>query len=230
MLIDQAAERRKYAFQVYVEHLSTPMVMSHADTAANPAKGKFVRLLSDINHNAMKATAQHAAWLQAALAVNQNIWFWSDLHLNHQNIIKYCSRPFESSAEMNVALIAAAHNIPREDLVIIVGDFAMGKRDFVESQLAQFQPCRLIAGNHDQDVWGSNLKFPWADAIQVFFHGDKEYWVTHYPIRTEMLPENVINIHGHIHHRSVPDSNKHINVSVEITGYKPKLLNEVLDA
>jgi calcineurin-like phosphoesterase family protein len=230
MLIDKAVERRKYAFRVYAEHLSSPIVMSHSDSPAKPAKDKFVRLLSDINHNALQGTAEQTAWLQAALVANKNVWFWSDLHLNHQNIIKYCSRPFNSSSEMNAALIAAAQNIPREDLAIIVGDFAMGKKDFVESQWAKFQPCRLIAGNHDQDVWGSNLKFPWADAIQVFFHGGKEYWVTHYPIRTEMLPENVINIHGHIHHRSVPDSNKHINVSAEITGYKPKLLNEVIDA
>lgn len=229
-MIELAAERRKLAFQTYVEHLSTPMLMPHSGTMANPAKSKFVKLLTDINNDAMQQSPAEVAWLQAAIEQNRKIWLWSDLHLNHENIIKYCSRPFSAVAEMNSALIAAAQQIPKDELSIIVGDFAMGRIAGVQLQWESIQPCRLIAGNHDQDVWGSTVKFPWADAIQVLFYKNKEYWVTHYPLRTEMIPADVMNIHGHIHDKLISNSSKHINVSVEITGYKPKLLSEVIDA
>lgn len=229
-MIERAAERRKLAFQVYVEHLSTPMLMSHSGTMSNPAKSKFIKLLQDINNTATNGSPEQAAWLQEAIQLNRKVWLWSDLHLNHQNIIKYCSRPFSSVADMNSALLTTAQKMSKEDLTIIVGDFAMGSRAVVQNQWDAIQPCRLVAGNHDQDVWGSNVKFPWADAIQVFFYQDKEYWVTHYPIRTEMIPENIMNIHGHIHDKVISNSNKHINVSVEMTGYEPKLLSEVINA
>lgn len=35
----------------------------------------------------------------------ERIWFVSDLHLAHKNIIKYCSRPFDNVNQMNEILI-----------------------------------------------------------------------------------------------------------------------------
>lgn len=227
-IIELAAERRKFAFDVYVKHLSTPMLMPHLDKASNPGKSNFINLLKIINAQALTQTPEEMAWLQTAIEVKQKIWIWSDLHFNHANIIKYCSRPFSDVNEMNNALLSAAQSVPKDDLALIVGDFAMGRAAAVQTLWDVIQPCRLIVGNHDQDVWKADLKFPWADAIQVFFHEDREYWVTHYPIRTEMIPENVINIHGHIHDKLI-EGKKHINVSVEIMGYKPNNLTEVIN-
>ena len=36
-----------------------------------------------------------------------------------------------------------------------------------------------------------------------------------------------VNIHGHVHDKSL-DSNKHINVSVEMIGYKPINLDKII--
>ena len=53
-----------------------------------------------------------------------NIWFTSDLHLGHGNIIKYCNRPFKDIEHMNRALIDNWNSrVKLNDVVFHVGDF-----------------------------------------------------------------------------------------------------------
>jgi len=55
------------------------------------------------------------------------VFFTSDTHFNHVNIIKYCSRPFSSVEEMNREMIARWNSVVGpEDTVFHLGDFAMG--------------------------------------------------------------------------------------------------------
>jgi calcineurin-like phosphoesterase family protein len=35
------------------------------------------------------------------------VYIWSDLHLGHANLIKYCDRPFADAEAMNKALLHA---------------------------------------------------------------------------------------------------------------------------
>ena len=52
-----------------------------------------------------------------------NIFFTSDLHFSHANIIKYCQRPFDSVAEMNDALIENWNaRVQHDDIVYVLGD------------------------------------------------------------------------------------------------------------
>ena len=53
-------------------------------------------------------------------------WIWSDLHLYHKNIIRYCSRPFQSVEAMNEALLAAwKETVGEDDTIICGGDIAL---------------------------------------------------------------------------------------------------------
>lgn len=55
------------------------------------------------------------------------IYFTSDLHFNHENIIKYCNRPFKNIDDMDNYLINYWNKIIRtKDIVYILGDFAFG--------------------------------------------------------------------------------------------------------
>ena len=69
-------------------------------------------------------------------------WIWSDLHLYHKNIIRYCSRPFQSVEAMNEALLAAwKETVGEDDTIICGGDIALAgalKRE----RLARGGPCR----------------------------------------------------------------------------------------
>jgi calcineurin-like phosphoesterase family protein len=54
-------------------------------------------------------------------------WFTADFHLGHQNIIRYCNRPFHSTGEMDEAILANLNSLVRQDDVLyFLGDFCMG--------------------------------------------------------------------------------------------------------
>ena len=55
------------------------------------------------------------------------VFFTSDTHFNHANIIKFCERPFGSIEEMNEALIANWNRVVgKDDIVFHLGDFCFG--------------------------------------------------------------------------------------------------------
>ena len=56
--------------------------------------------------------------------IKNNIFFTSDTHFNHENIIKYCSRPYVDKNEMNEDLIKRWNSVVKEnDIVFHLGDF-----------------------------------------------------------------------------------------------------------
>lgn len=53
------------------------------------------------------------------------IWFTSDLHFGHKNIIRFCDRPWNSVEEMDEALINNWNSVVGDDdIVFDLGDFA----------------------------------------------------------------------------------------------------------
>jgi calcineurin-like phosphoesterase family protein len=78
------------------------------------------------------------------------VFFTSDEHYGHANIIRYCARPFADVSAMDEALIAR-HNavVGPDDDVWHLGDFVF-KGD-VAATLARLNGRhRLVAGNHDR--------------------------------------------------------------------------------
>jgi calcineurin-like phosphoesterase family protein len=81
-------------------------------------------------------------------------WVISDTHFFHKNIIRYCSRPWESVDEMNEGLIQRWNeSIKDDDVVILAGDVAFTNSS---NKLAVQNICRrlagrkyLVKGNHD---------------------------------------------------------------------------------
>ena len=54
------------------------------------------------------------------------LFFTSDPHFGHTNIIKYCNRPYENAKEMNESLIENWNRVvPEDGVVFCLGDFAM---------------------------------------------------------------------------------------------------------
>lgn len=79
-----------------------------------------------------------------------NIFFTSDTHFGHTNILQFCNRPFHSVQEMNEALINNWNNVVRpEDTVYHLGDFAFGGSQLWNDVLSKLNGhIYLILGNH----------------------------------------------------------------------------------
>lgn len=78
------------------------------------------------------------------------VWFSSDHHFWHSNIIRFCSRPFSSVEEMNESLIRLWNErVKPEDTVYYLGDFSLALRP-VETITPKLNGHKiLIPGNHD---------------------------------------------------------------------------------
>ena len=79
------------------------------------------------------------------------IFFTSDTHFSHANIMKYCNRPFSTVEEMNETMIANWNRVvPEDGIVFHLGDFAFGGFPVWESVRARLNgKIILVIGNHD---------------------------------------------------------------------------------
>ena len=90
------------------------------------------------------------------------VFFTSDLHLGHRNIIRLCNRPFSSIDEMDQRLIEKWNEkVTDADTVYILGDLMFRNEKPPEEYLRQLRGKKhLIIGNHDR-AWikKCNLSF-----------------------------------------------------------------------
>lgn len=160
----------------------------------------------------------------------------SDLHLDHENIIEYCDRPFDSVEEMNKTLVENWNNrVSEDDVVYFLGDLTINDDiETAENWLEQLNGQILfVVGNHDE-LTPENSPVPVVE--QFTFKYDKyEFLCTHRP---ENIPDSWTGwtIYGH-HHNNYPYDHpfvyyqkNQVNVSVELTGYEPVRLDELCDA
>lgn len=79
-----------------------------------------------------------------------NVFFSSDQHFFHSNVIKYCGRPYVDVDEMNSALVKNWNSVVKhEDTVYCLGDFSFAGRPVEIFSHALAGNKKLIPGNHD---------------------------------------------------------------------------------
>lgn len=85
------------------------------------------------------------------------IWFTSDTHFGHQNIIKFCDRPFESVDHMNSAIVNRWNEmVAPGDTVYHLGDVALGQLEKSLPIMRRLHGYKiLIPGNHDR-IYSTN--------------------------------------------------------------------------
>ena len=178
-------------------------------------------------------------------------WLISDTHFSHANIIKYCSRPFRNTTDMDEVMISRwQHAVKPDDLIYHLGDVGYlkgsqvpGEPSYIEKVMARLPGKKiLILGNHDKSAERMmELGFDFACESMMITAFGKMLYLNHRPL--PLLPHGADRIiHGHIHN-STPESRKpyvhkgemveipnfNINISVEMTNYAPVSLKALVE-
>ena len=132
-----------------------------------------------------------------------NIWFTSDHHFGHKNILEYEkeARPFSCLEEMHEILIERWNSVVKpNDIVWHLGDFAFGVNNIRIAERLQGHK-KLILGNHD--IYPISEYARYFEKIYGVFHY-KECVLSHIPIHLDSLAQRSwLNIHGHLHSNRV---------------------------
>jgi calcineurin-like phosphoesterase family protein len=178
-----------------------------------------------------------------------DIWFISDTHFFHENILKFRDkvgsviRNFNDVTEMNERMNQEWNSrVKPQDKVYHLGDVFVGVQfpsAAVELMKALNGHKRLMLGNHDHIEQPAYREF---ERIELWTGGKfKQYHfvASHIPLRHDQMRDGEYNVHGHLHQNkvckpvelgdgSLPEvDTRYINVCVEHTGYRPVHLDEI---
>lgn len=135
----------------------------------------------------------------------QNIFFTSDTHFYHKNIINFCKRPFKDLQEMHKEIIRMWNETVRpNDIVFILGDIIFGGAKAYEEILPQLNGKKyLILGNHDYKNFTTN-KCKYFEAVydKMFIAvNDQEIILNHEPLLCfgGQLNNRIWHLFGHVH-------------------------------
>jgi calcineurin-like phosphoesterase family protein len=167
----------------------------------------------------------------------QMIFFTSDTHFYHKNIIKYSNRPFADVYEMNEALIYNWNKtVSKNDTVYHLGDFVYGRmateRDVrkIFNELNGYK-C-LIVGNHDSKM-AFDLSWGWIKDYHELYvnktHSDRQKIIlSHYSFRTwNGAGRGSWMLYGHSHGSLPQPPGKTFDVGVDCQNYTPISYDEV---
>lgn len=176
------------------------------------------------------------------------LWFTSDLHFGHANIIDYCNRPFRSVDAMNWWLINSWNaNVADGDDVWVLGDVCMGDITKTLRLIEKLNGTKhLLVGNHDRPFRKKPTSVPKEEKERLYLdsgftslhHGSTAIDVAglpallcHFPYSADPrgvdrfphhrpVDNGLPLLHGHVHGRWRRNGNQ-VDVGVDAWGGKP---------
>ncbi|MDD5151276.1 MAG: metallophosphoesterase family protein [Flavobacterium sp.] len=175
------------------------------------------------------------------------LFFTSDLHISHRNIIKYCPDTrghFKSPEEMNDTMIYNWNSkISKDDDVIIIGDLSFTNTRETGIILKKMNGKKtLIFGNHDNRI---REKTYFLDEYFVHYSDmmdavidDVRFIFCHYPHRELIMKDYTFNdlqfdifLHGHKHSTSciLDDKNRMVmDIGMDSNNLIPHSIEEIM--
>lgn len=172
------------------------------------------------------------------------IYYTSDLHLGHENVIRLCDRPFVSVEEMDEFLIASWNKkVGKADTVYIVGDLVWQRCDPTPYLERLKGKKHLILGNHDKWVNTYDVAHFFEEITKFAEVSLDEHPMTlcHYPMiewknsRKEGSSRLGYLVHGHTHanvrpeYRVLFEKENALNAGVDVNGFAPVTFDEMAE-
>lgn len=161
------------------------------------------------------------------------IYFTSDSHYNHENIMEALNRPFKTVSAMNAYMVKAWNKVVKSgDRVYHLGDFGYrirGIGDPLDDLIRSLNGCiTLIRGNHDRYVKKhEHLFHSVVDLGYMKLSSGDKVMLCHYPMRTWRASHHgSFHLHGHSHGKINP-SGKMLDVGVDCHDFRPISENDV---
>jgi calcineurin-like phosphoesterase family protein len=183
--------------------------------------------------------------------MSKNLWFISDTHFSHDNILnfrthedKHVREGFVDVQDMDETMIQRWNEVVKPgDKVYHLGDVCFRSVKRMHEIMPRLMgKKRLIPGNHDHYKQSDyEQHFEIHNCWRQFKQFDQPFVCTHVPVHVDTLYEGrfaaqgkqVFNVHGHIHEKTVlqpgkikPD-HRYICVCVEHIDYRPIHLDEL---
>ena len=165
------------------------------------------------------------------------IYFTSDLHFDHVNVIKYCARPFKDVDEMNETIIENYNKrVKSNDICYILGDVLMHNTEHARECLKRLNGHKyLVRGNHDP-FKDNDPAFEWIKDYYKLRWNHKKFILCHYPFISWDGKERGISYHLHGHQHNTPTYNhdmraagiKRYDVGVDANNFTPVSIEEIV--
>lgn len=172
------------------------------------------------------------------------IYYISDTHFFHENIIRICKRPFIDLERMHSVIISNWNKkVKPEDEIYILGDLSYKCPDAGYQQLFNLiknlnGKKHLIIGNHDRKwlkSYNNQCKEKLFESIDIYkdIYDDQNRRVImfHYPIEDwDGQYRGSYHLYGHVHnsdngYKIIPNR---YNVGVDVNNFEPKTLDELI--
>ena len=189
------------------------------------------------------------SYIKSYLTLNvdsQDIFFTSDLHLGHFNVIKYDNRPFNSVEEMNETIVNNWNSkISKKSIVFFLGDLSFLSSNETKKIFDRLNGVvHVINGNHDRFNVVSKLNIASIQNMLEINVLDEDVANTknrqtitlcHYPLLVwNKSHHSSWHLHGHCHQSLVNTEQgieyykrKVIDVGVNGHGYMPLSYQEI---
>lgn len=165
----------------------------------------------------------------------EKVFFTSDTHFHHANIIQFCHRPWGDVTTHDYALIQNWNRVvPKDGIVFHLGDFIMTSNiEWTKELLSKLNgQIYLIMGNHDyhnrmnrqviRDLFENRV----YDIVEIVLSDYYRFIMCHYPML--YWRRGSYHLHGHVHSgpyslasEKVPEHYMRYDVGVDNNNYEP---------
>jgi len=159
------------------------------------------------------------------------IYFTSDTHFGHNNIIKYCNRPFDNVHIMDqIMLDRINETVGADDTLYILGDFCYRGKTTPGSYRSRIvcQDVHLVLGNHDKrsdyidnmSAARIDVGFTSVSEVKEIIYCNQRLYLSHYPHRSwPASHKGSWMLYGHVHskldHEDKVSKRKTLDVGVD---------------